>query len=300
LKDFAYACPATIEDAVAAMRADGARALAGGTDLIPQMREGRRQAASLVDLKRILELTAISARADGGLAIGAAASASSVARNSAVAASYPAVARSARLIGSLQVQNRASLGGNICNAAPSADAVPALICHGAKVRIAGPNGAREELLEAFVRGPGRTGLAAGEILTSIVLPPAAPGSAVAYLRFTPRREMDIAVAGAAAWVRLDAAGRIAEARVVLASVGPTPLRAASAERHLVGERPGSDLVEAAGRLAAGDARPISDTRGSAEYRRTLIAVLTARALAECCTALDTALDTPPHTGRARA
>ena len=130
--------PPRIEDAVAAMQADGARALAGGTDLIPQMREGRRQVARVVDLKRIPELTSISTRADGGLVLGAAASASHVARHAAVASIYPAVAQSARLIGSLQVQNRASLGGNICNAAPSADAVPALICHQASVCIAGP------------------------------------------------------------------------------------------------------------------------------------------------------------------
>jgi CO/xanthine dehydrogenase FAD-binding subunit len=290
LKDFAYACPATIEDAVAAMRADGARALAGGTDLIPQMREGRRQVASLVDLKRVPELTSIATRADGGLVLGAAASASHVARHDAVASSNPAVARCARLIGSLQVQNRASLGGNICNAAPSADAVPALICHRASVRIAGPDGAREELVEAFIRGPGKTSLAPGELVTSIILPPAAPGSAATYLRFTPRREMDIAVAGAAAWVRLDAAGRIAEARIVLASVAPIPLRATSAEQHLAAERPDRALFEAAGGLAAGDARPISDTRGSADYRRSLVAVLTARALTECCAALNVGLE----------
>jgi carbon-monoxide dehydrogenase medium subunit len=288
LKDFAYACPATIADAVAAMQVDGALALAGGTDLIPQMREGRRQAACLVDLKRIPELTGISRRADGALVLGAAASASHVARHAEVASSYPAVAQSARLIGSLQVQNRASLGGNICNAAPSADAVPALICHRANLRIAGPNGAREESLEAFVRGPGRTNLAPGELVSSIVLPPVAPRSAATYLRFTPRREMDIAIAGAAVWVRLDAASNIAEARVVLASVGPTPIQATSAERHLTGKPPASALFEAAGRLAAGDARPISDTRGSADYRRSLVAVLTARALADCCAALEQA------------
>jgi CO/xanthine dehydrogenase FAD-binding subunit len=290
LQDFAYACPATIEDAVAAMQAGGARALAGGTDLIPQMREGRRQVACVVDLKRIPELTSIAVHADGSLVLGAAASASHVARHAAVVSAYPAVAQSARLIGSLQVQNRGTLGGNICNAAPSADAVPALICHQASVLIAGPSGTREEALEAFIRGPGRTSLAPGELMVSIVLPPATPRSAAAYLRFTPRREMDIAIAGAAAWMRLDAAGNIAEARVVLASVGPTPLRATSAERHLTGNRPASDLFEAAGRLAADDARPISDTRGSADYRRTLVAVLTARALAECCAALQVELD----------
>ena len=285
MQDFAYLRPATVEDAVAAMRADGARALAGGTDLIPQMREGRRQVACVVDLKRIPELTSISPRADGGLEIGAAASATVAAHHPAVAAAYPAVARSARLIGSLQVQNRASLGGNICNAAPSADAVPALICHQAGVRIAGPNGFRDEPLETFVRGPGKTTLAPGELIVSIVLPPVPPGSAATYLRFTPRREMDIAVAGAAAWVRVDGQGSIAEARIALASVGPTPLRAPSAEEYLIGKGPASTLFESAGRLAASDARPISDTRGSADYRRTLVAVLTARALAECCSTL---------------
>ena len=284
MKDFAYACPTTIAEAVAAMQADGARALAGGTDLIPQMREGRRQVARVVDLKRIPALTSITAGADGGLVLGAAASASYVARHASVVSAFPAVAQSARLIGSLQVQNRASLGGNICNAAPSADAVPALICYQASARIAGPTGQREEALEAFIRAPGKTSLAAGELLVSIVMPPVAPRSATAYLRFTPRREMDIAIAGAAAWISLDAAGKVAAARVVLASVGPTPVRAASAERHLLGERPSSALFESAGRLAAGDARPISDTRGSADYRRSLVAVLTARALADCCAA----------------
>ena len=284
MKDFAYVCPATLGDAIAAMQGDGARALAGGTDLIPQMREGRRQIACVVDLKRIPELTGITAGADGSLVLGAAASASQVAQNAMVAGAYPAVAQSARLIGSLQVQNRASLGGNICNAAPSADAVPALICHQASVRIAGPAGQREEELEDFIRAPGKTNLAPGELLVSIVLPPVAPRSAAAYLRFTPRREMDIAVAGAAAWICLDAGGRVAAARVVLASVGPTPMRAASAERQLLGERPSRALFASAGRLAAGDARPISDTRGSADYRRSLTAVLTARALADCCAA----------------
>lgn len=285
MKDFAYACPATLADAVAAMQADGARALAGGTDLIPQMREGRRQVAQVVDLKRVPELTSISTHADGGLVLGAAASASSIARHAAVASAYPAVAGSAQLIGSLQVQNRASLGGNICNAAPSADAVPALICHQARVRVAGPGGGREEPLEAFICGPGKTSLGQGEILVSIILPPSAPKSAAKYLRFTPRREMDIAIAGAAAWTRLGADGKIAEARIVLASVGPKPIRAPSAERKLLGELPTSTLFEAAGKLAAADAQPISDTRGSADYRRTLVAVLTARALADCRTAL---------------
>ena len=155
MKDFAYACPATIEDAVAAMQADGARALAGGTDLIPQLREGRRQVAHVVDLKRISELVSIATRADGSLVLGAAASASSIARHATVASAYPAVAGSAQLIGSLQVQNRASLGGNICNAAPSADAVPALICHQAERAIAGPGGSARSLSRPSSAGPAR-------------------------------------------------------------------------------------------------------------------------------------------------
>jgi carbon-monoxide dehydrogenase medium subunit len=285
LQEFVYESPRTIEEAVAAMAAGDARALAGGTDLIPQVREGRSRAGRIVDLKRIPELTAIAMLPDDGFCIGAAATASAVARHARLAAAYPAVAQSAQLIGGVQIQNRASLGGNICNAAPSADAVPALICHDAQAVIVGRSGRRQVAVEGLFRGPGQTTLEPGEILLSILLPAPAPRSAAKYLRFTPRREMDIAVAGAGAWISLDAQGAIAAARVVLASVAPTPIRAASAEQRLIGERPTRALLEEAGRLAAGDARPISDTRGSADYRRSLVAVLTARALADCCAQL---------------
>jgi carbon-monoxide dehydrogenase medium subunit len=280
LQEFAYERPASVADAVAALRAADARALAGGTDLVPQMREGRRCAARVVDLKHIPEMTAIAVLADGGVSIGAAATATAVARHPAMA-SYPAVAESAQLIGGVQVQNRASLGGNVCNAAPSADGVPALICHGALAVIAGAGGTREMPLDTMFAGPGRTTLAPGELLVAIRLPPPAPRTAAAYLRFTPRREMDIAIAGAAAWLRLGDDGAIADARVALASVAPTPIRAPAAERVLLGQRPSEALFEEAGRCAAQDARPISDTRASADYRATLVAVLTARALSAC-------------------
>jgi xanthine dehydrogenase FAD-binding subunit len=281
LQDFVYERPETIGEAIAAMRADDARALAGGTDLVPQLREGRRGAARIVDLKHIPEMMAITVLPDGGVSIGAAATATAVARHAAIAAGYRAVAESAQLIGGVQVQNRASLGGNICNAAPSADGVPALICHGAQAVIAAPEGMREMPVEAIFAGPGRTTLAPGELMVSIRLPPAAPRAAGAYRRFTPRREMDIAVAGAGAWLRLGEDGTIAEVRLTLASVAPTPIRAPSAEKRLLGERPSGVLFEEAGRLAARDARPISDTRGSAGYRATLVAVLVSRALADC-------------------
>src|SRR6476619_946137 len=149
LQDIIYERPETIGEAIAAMRADDARALAGGTDLVPQLREGRRRAARIVDLKHIPEMTAITVLADGSVSIGAAATATAVARHAAIAAGYPAVAESAQLIGGVQVQNRASLGGNICNAAPSADGVPALICHAARAVIAGPKGRREMPVESL-------------------------------------------------------------------------------------------------------------------------------------------------------
>jgi CO/xanthine dehydrogenase FAD-binding subunit len=290
LRAFVYSCPATLEEAVASMGQGDARALAGGTDLIPQLREGRRHAAAVIDVKRIGELTAISRSNGGGVRIGAAASATAVARHREIAVNYPAVARAARLIGSVQIQNRASLGGNICNAAPSADAVPALICHAARALIAGRHGRRELDVEELFAAPGRTVLDARELLVSILLPPPPPRSAAQYLRFTPRREMDIAIAGVGVSIACDAQGAVASARIVLAAVAPTPLRAASAERRLLGERPTSALLQEVGRLAAADARPISDTRGSADYRRSLVRVLTARALADCCGRLGPAVE----------
>jgi carbon-monoxide dehydrogenase medium subunit len=292
LRDFVYERPETIAEAVALLQGGEARVLAGGTDLIPQLREGRRRARRLVDVKRIPELAAISILSEGDVAIGAAASATAVAKHGAIGRSYPAVAQSARLIGGAQVQNRASLGGNICNAAPSADGVPALVCHGAQARIAGPAGTRQLRLEELFVGPGATRIEHGELLLSIVLPPPAPRSATTYLRFTPRREMDIAIAGAGTFLRLDQQGTIAESRIVLASVGPVPLRAPSAEHRLAGERPTAALIEEAARRAAAEARPISDTRSSADYRRTLVAVLTARALGHCCRQLGMEIATP--------
>ncbi len=292
MREFDYVRADTVDRAVTLLSQEGARPLAGGTDLIPQMREGRRTAATIVDLKHIPELVAITDLPDGGLSIGAAAKASVLARDPRVLRNYPAVASSSCLIGSLQVQNRASLGGNICNAAPSADGVPALLAHGAKALIAGPNGRREMPLEALFQGPGRTTLAAGEILVAILLPPNAPRSAAHYLRFTPRREMDIAVVGAGTWIHLDADDRVVAARIFLASVGPTPIRATTAEAALVGAIANSETLREAGRCAGEDAKPISDTRGSMEYRRTLSTVLTMRALGACCRALGTEVETP--------
>ena len=268
MQDFIYERPETIGEAIAAMRADDARALAGGTDLVPQLREGRRRAARIVDLKHIPELTAITALPDGGVQIGAAVTATAVARHAAIAAGYPAVAESAQLIGGVQVQNRASLGGNICNAAPSADGVPALICHGAQALIAGPNGTREMPVEAIFAGPGRTTLAAGEMLDlrSGCRRCAKFGRRLSALHAATRDGHRHRRSGG-----LAAARRGWRHRARRGSRWPRSRRRRSARRRpsekLVGERPSGALFEEAGRLAAQDARPISDTRGSADYRR---------------------------------
>lgn len=285
---FDYQRPTTLSELTGLMAREGARVLAGGTDLIPQMREGRRKVATVIDLKRIGECIGIEVLPDGGMAIGAAVSATAVARDEHIRRDYPGIAAAALLIGSYQVQNRASLGGNICNAAPSADAVPPLIAHGARAEIAGKDGLREIPLEEIFAGPGRTHLAPGEVLTRILLPPVAARSASHYLRFTPRREMDIAIAGVGGFVALDEAGIITQARIALASVAPKPIRAPSAEAALIGASLDDATIHAAGEAARGDASPISDTRGSADYRRELVAVLTRRVLAHCRQLIDQA------------
>ena len=221
VRNFIYVAPPSIEDAIGELRRGEARPLAGGTDLLPQLREGRRNADRIVDLKRIADLSAIRPLAEGGVAIGAAASATSVARHDLIAARYPAIAASARLLGSVQVQNRASLGGNVCNASPSADVVPALICHEADAHDCGrqrspPDAAGEPLCRTGQdRAASRRGVD-GPLLAAV-----RQRSATTYLRFTPRREMDIAIAGVAVRIDLAEDRSIARARIALAAVGPT-------------------------------------------------------------------------------
>jgi carbon-monoxide dehydrogenase medium subunit len=281
-----------VEGAVRALSRGEARALAGGTDLIVQLREGRKSAVRIVDLKRIPELTRIAKRDDGSFCIGGAVSFSQMAAHRELAQAHPGVIESGRLVGSYQIQNRAGLGGNICNAAPSADAVPIIICLGARAEVASAHGRRTVAVEELFAGPGRTTLQPDEVLTSIHVPAARPRSAGRYLRFTPRREMDIAIAGSGTWFCLGADGRIVDARIALASVAPVPLRVPAAEKSLIGREPSRGVFAEAGRLAAREARPISDTRGSAEYRRELVATLTKRALEACSRDLGIRMDGP--------
>ena len=290
MHELGYDGPTTIEDAVALLARGKSRALAGGTDLVPQLREGRRHAERVVDLKRIAALVAIERSSNGGWRIGAAASVTRLTRHAELAAAHPGLIEAASLIGSLQIQNRATLGGNVCNAAPSADAVPLLIVLRAQAEIAGPAGRRIIAVESISKSPGQSVLAPGEIVVALLLPPSPARYAARYLRMTPRREMDIAVAGAGVCIALDPiSGVIAKAHIALASVAPTPIRALAAEAVLVGQRPSTTLFTAAGTAAVHDAKPISDTRGSADYRRELVAVLTRRALTRCASDLGISL-----------
>ncbi len=276
---FEYAAPQNLQDAVTLLaEADGeARPLAGGTDLIAQMKEKRRSPALVVDVKKIPELNVLSY--ETGLRIGAAVSCTQIAEFEPVRVHYPALAEACALIGSYQIQNRAALGGNFCNAAPSADAIPPAIAYGATLVVAGPNGQREIPAEDFFVGPGQTVLEKGEVLVEIALPPPPTHSGAAYLRFIPREEMDIAVAGVGSFVQLGPDARTCEqARIVLAAVAPTPVRAEGAEAFLIGRALDETTLAQAGELASQAASPISDVRGSAAYRIELVKVLTRRTL----------------------
>ena len=274
-----YAKPSSVQEAVSllAEHGDRARAIAGGTDILVQLRTGRWSPDLIVDVKAIPELMAISYDSSNGLTLGAAVPCYQIYGNAAVRDAYPGLMDSATLIGGTQIQGRASFGGNLCNAAPSADAIPALIAHGATANISGPNGDRQVLVEDFCTGPGTSVMKPGELLVSIHVPAPSKGFGARYIRFIPRNEMDIAVAGAGVSVVMDN-GNIQSARVSLASVAPTPLLVKEAGAALAGKAPTDDNIRVASDLARSAARPITDMRGTIEYRKQLCEVLTRRAL----------------------
>lgn len=275
-----YVAPTSLSEAVSVLSANGdrARPLAGGTDIIVQLRGGRRELDVLVDAKKIPELNQIELN-DSGLRLGAAVPCFQVYQNQAVAAAYPGLIDAAGLIGSIQIQGRASIGGNLCNAAPSGDSIPPVITLGGEAHINGPNGWRSVAAEDFCTGPGRSVLEPGEILVGIQIPAPAANSGTAYLRFIPRNEMDIAVAGVSSSVVLDASGQtIQSARIALASVGPTPILASAAGDSLTGKAVSDDAIAEAGRLASEAATPITDMRGTIRQRHHLVDVLTRRTL----------------------
>ena len=274
-----YESPTSIAEAIRLLAEEpGAHILSGGTDLLIQLRNGRLPATRLViDAKRIDELTEIQWDEDEGLRIGAAVSCRRLITSPEVVRRYPGLAEAAALIGSRQIQSRASLGGNLCNGSPAADTIPALIALGARAVVAGTSGRRELPVEEFVTAPGRNALGEGEILAQIFVPAVAAGTADAYQRFTPRNEMDIAVVGVAASITLDH-GQCIEARIALGAVGPTPLVAEEAAAELVGGPIDETRLEKAARAAREAARPISDKRGTATYRRQLVHTLSRRTI----------------------
>lgn len=255
---------------------DRARPLAGGTDLLVKARANVWELDAVVDIKNIPELMTLTV-GDDGLSIGAGVPCYQVYENSEVAANYPGIVDCALIIGGIQIQSRAGLGGNLCNAAPSGDGICPLIVHNAVAHIAGPKGNRDVAVEDFCTGPSQTVLKRGELLVSISMPKPPVNFGAAYTRFIPRNEMDIAVVGVAVSVVLDSSGQnIESARIALASVGPTPILAREAGDSLDGKPINDETIAIAAALARDAASPITDMRGTIEQRKHLVKVLTGR------------------------
>jgi len=281
MQEIQYSAPTSIDEALRLLASanGGAHLLGGGTDLLIQLRHGMVPSTRLlIDSKHIAELSNLSFDDDAGLRIGAAVPCCRVTRDPAVVRRHPGLAEAAGLIGSMQIQSRATLGGNLCNGSPAADTVPPLIALDASAVIAGPRGRRELPVGDVVTGPRRTALAGDELLIELRVPPPPTGGADCYRRFIPRNEMDIAVVGVAASVALDG-GRCVAARVVLGAVGPTPILATDAAVELIGKEIDDAVLERVARAAVAAGRPISDKRGTAEFRRRIIGVLTRRVVA---------------------
>jgi CO/xanthine dehydrogenase FAD-binding subunit len=281
VKDFQYCTPSTLREAIKllAEKGDKARLLAGGTDLIVQMRVGRHTPERVIDAKNIPELSDLSYGNRRGLRIGAAVPCHRLYNHEEATTLYPGLTDSASIIGGIQIQGRASIGGNLCNASPSGDSIPTLIAYKAVCEIAGPDGKRTMPVEDFCSGPGKNALNPGEILVAITLPPARKGSGAHYLRFIPRNEMDIAVVGVGAYVELANRRKdFKNVRIALAAVGPVPIFAREAGALLEGREVSDEAIAQAAQAAQEAASPISDMRGTADFRRHLVGVLTKRAL----------------------
>ena len=270
--------PSTLEEASAfLLEANGTgRVLAGGTDLLVQLRAGVTTPGIIVDVKHIEELMTIQDE-DGGFRVGAAVCGQELGEHPGVTAAWPGVVEAVELIGSTQVQGRATAGGNLCNASPAADSVPAMIAAGATVAVYGPNGRRELAVEDVPARPGKTNLEPGELITSIKLPARPAGSGDAYLRMTPRTEMDIAIVGLGVALPMDASGTVSAARVGLGAVAPTALHVADADAALIGSKLDDEALERAAEACRQACNPINDKRGTVEYRTKIAGVLMKRA-----------------------
>ena len=279
MPDLTYHAPDSVQGAIALLTGDpSARVMGGGTDLIVQMRSGRVAPSAVVDLKRIAGISGVREQ-DGGFAIGAATPCTALKQHAGLVAAWPGVVEAANLIGSVQVRNRATMAGNLCNASPAADSVPALVAAGATVVVAGPGGERVVPVQDIPQGPGRTALAAGEFVVEIRLPARPAGGGDAYLRSTPRTEMDIAVVGAGVSLVLDDSGTCTAARVALGAVAPTVVLVEAAGAALLGSRLDDAALDRMVEAVRAACRPIDDKRGTAAYRTDMAGVLVRRAVA---------------------
>ncbi|WP_146344258.1 FAD binding domain-containing protein [Phaeobacter marinintestinus] len=273
-----YLTPASFEDAVAmATGSDGViRFLAGGTDVLVQMRADIVTPDTLIDVKKIDGVHDISRADDGSWTIGVASTGAEMTEHDGLGKDWPGVVEAMDLIGSTQVQGRATLTGNLCNASPAADSVPAMIAAGATVSVTGPDGTRTVAVEDIATGPGKTSLAQGELISSVNLPARGAGGGDAYLRFIPRTEMDIAVVGCAVNLRVDG-DTITEARVSLGAVAPTALLVTDAATALIGSTLDDAALDALAAAASAACNPIDDKRGTIEFRTKIAGVLAKRA-----------------------
>jgi carbon-monoxide dehydrogenase medium subunit len=280
MTNIGYLAPRTLDEAIGAFAAAGsaARIMAGGTDLLVQMRSGAVRPGLIIDIKKIAEMTSIEETADGGFRVGAAVPGAVLAEHERFGKVWPGVLEAINLIGSTQVQGRASAGGNLCNGSPAADSVPAMIAADAIATVLGPNGRRQLPVEQVPAGPGRTRLARGEILVSFTFPPRPPGSGDAYLRMIPRTEMDIAVVGCGVSLTLND-GICTAARVSLGAVAPTVLLVEAAAKALIGTRLETASLDAAAEACRAACRPIDDKRGTVAYRTKVAGVLLKRTAA---------------------
>ncbi len=280
MKEIDYLAPTSLGEAYAALQNGKTSAfLAGGTDIIVQLREGRKQVDQLIDVKHIPELTSYGWTADGGLTIGASVPFAEIYEDAEIVRRLPCVIDCATLVGGIQIQSRACFGGNIGNSGPAADTVPALIALGATLTLGSADGTRDLPLEEFFTGPGQNVLGPGELIVTVNIPPQPANSGAFFHRFIPRNEMDIAVVNVGARLDLDAGGeRIEGARVSVGAVAPTPLYVAAAGDALAGEAPTEAAFARAADIAADAATPITDMRGSVAQRVHLTRVLTHRAL----------------------
>ena len=278
MSDTQYLAASTIEEAVNAhSKANGsARFLAGGTDLLVQIKSGIRKPNLVIDVKKIVELNSIEEISENEFVVGASVSGANLNRNKKFSKLWPGVLEAFRLIGSEQIQGRASLGGNICNGSPAGDSVPALIAAGCIALIAGPNGKREIPIEEFHIGPGKTVLDNGEMLVSLKFPKREINSSDAYLRMTPRTEMDIAVVGCGVNITFEN-NVCTAARVSLGAVAPTPLLIKEASKIMIGSDLNSEILDKASKICMDSCDPIDDKRGTIDYRTKVAGVLFKRA-----------------------